>query len=194
MQRIIFDLRGNGGGYLDEAVNIVDLFLPEERMVVFTAGRAFRDTTKYLTSEPALFADEPLVILVNGGSASASEIVAGAVQDWDRGLMLGSTTVGKGSAQQVVNIDEHSELQAHDGRVAHAIGTFHRQAHAQRFHARQRSGDGFSHQDTRTHCARRGRDHPGRGRHDAPGQSAVVAAQRLFSQTISFSTMRASIE
>ena len=110
MQRIIFDLRGNGGGYLDEAVNIVDLFLPEERMVVFTAGRAFRDTTKYLTSEPALFADEPLIILVNGGSASASEIVAGAVQDWDRGLVLGSTTVGKGSVQQVVNIDEHSEL------------------------------------------------------------------------------------
>ena len=110
MQRIIFDLRGNGGGYLDEAVNIVDLFLPEERMVVFTAGRAFRDTTKYLTSKPAPFADEPLVVLVNGGSASASEIVAGAIQDWDRGLVLGSTTVGKGSVQQVVNIDEYSEL------------------------------------------------------------------------------------
>ena len=110
MKRIIFDLRGNGGGYLDEAVNIVDLFIPEERMVVFTAGRAFRDTTKYMTSEPALFSDEPLVILVNGGSASASEIVAGAIQDWDRGLVLGSTTVGKGSVQQIVNIDEYSEL------------------------------------------------------------------------------------
>ena len=110
MQRIIFDLRGNGGGYLDEAVNIVDLFLPEERMVVFTAGRAFRDTTKYLTSQPAIFADEPLIVLVNSQSASASEIVAGAIQDWDRGLVLGSTTVGKGSVQQVVQIDEHSEL------------------------------------------------------------------------------------
>ena len=110
MQRIILDLRGNGGGYLDEAVNIVDLFLSEEHMVVFTAGRAFRDTTKYLTSKPALFADEPLVILVNGGSASASEIVAGAIQDWDRGLVLGSTTVGKGSVQQVVNINDYSEL------------------------------------------------------------------------------------
>ncbi len=110
MKRIIFDLRGNGGGYLDEAVEIVDLFLPEERLVVFTAGRAFRDTTKYLTSQPALFADEPLIVLVNGQSASASEIVAGAIQDWDRGLVLGSTTVGKGSVQQVVQIDEHSEL------------------------------------------------------------------------------------
>jgi carboxyl-terminal processing protease len=110
MKRIILDLRGNGGGYLDEAVDIVDLFLPEERIVVFTAGRAFRDTTKYLTSKPALFADEPMIVLVNGQSASASEIVAGAIQDWDRGLVLGSSTVGKGSVQQVVPIDEHSEL------------------------------------------------------------------------------------
>ncbi len=110
MKRIILDLRGNGGGYLDEAVDIVDLFLPEERMVVFTAGRAFRDTTKYLTSKPALFADEPMIVLVNGQSASASEIVAGAIQDWDRGLVLGTSTVGKGSVQQVVPIDEHSEL------------------------------------------------------------------------------------
>ncbi|MFT5374994.1 MAG: carboxyl-terminal processing protease [Candidatus Latescibacterota bacterium] len=110
MKRIILDLRGNGGGYLDEAVDIVDLFLPEERMVVFTAGRAFRDTTKYLTSRPALFTDEPMIVLVNGQSASASEIVAGAIQDWDRGLVLGSSTVGKGSVQQVVPIDEHSEL------------------------------------------------------------------------------------
>ncbi len=110
MKRIIFDLRGNGGGYLDEAVEIVDLFLPEERLIVFTAGRAFQDTTKYLTSQPALFADEPLIVLVNGQSASASEIVAGAIQDWDRGLVLGSTTVGKGSVQQVVQIDDHSEL------------------------------------------------------------------------------------
>jgi len=110
MKRIILDLRGNGGGFMDEAVHIADLFLPKERLVVFTAGRAFRDTTKYFTKEPALFADEPLVVLVNGQSASASEIVAGAIQDWDRGLVLGSSTVGKGSVQQVVKIDEHSEL------------------------------------------------------------------------------------
>jgi len=110
MERIILDLRGNGGGFLNEAVEIADLFLPADQLVVYTAGRAFKDTTKYNTSNPALFPTEPLIILVNSQSASASEIVAGAIQDWDRGLVLGSTTVGKGSVQQVIPIDEHSEL------------------------------------------------------------------------------------
>ena len=110
MERIILDLRGNGGGFLNEAVDIADLFLPAEQLVVYTAGRAFKDTTKYSTSNPALFSTEPLIILVNSQSASASEIVAGAIQDWDRGLVLGSTTVGKGSVQQVIPIDKHSEL------------------------------------------------------------------------------------
>jgi len=110
MKRIILDLRGNGGGFLNEAVNIADLFLEAGKLVVYTAGRAFSDTTRYSTSNPALFSEEPLIILVNSQSASASEIVAGAIQDWDRGLIIGSTTVGKGSVQQVIPIDEHSEL------------------------------------------------------------------------------------
>jgi len=103
-QRLIFDLRGNGGGYLDEAVKIADLFLPKDRLVVFTAGRAFAKSTEYVTSRDAILKDEPLIILVNGSSASASEIVAGAVQDWDRGLILGGPTVGKGSVQQTIPI------------------------------------------------------------------------------------------
>ena len=110
MQRLVFDLRGNGGGYLQEAVQIADLFLPKARLVVFTAGRAFEDTSKYFTRDDALLSDEPLIILVNGQSASASEIIVGAVQDWDRGLILGATTVGKGSVQQVVHIDDKAEL------------------------------------------------------------------------------------
>ena len=110
MKRIILDLRGNGGGFLNEAVDIADLFLPTDRLVVYTAGRAFQDTTIYETSNPASFAEEPLIVLVNSQSASASEIVAGAIQDWDRGLVIGSTTVGKGSVQQVIPINEHSEL------------------------------------------------------------------------------------
>ena len=110
MQQLIFDLRGNGGGYLEEAVHIADLFLPRDRLVVFTAGRAFEDTVKYKTGEDALLHDTPLIVLVNGLSASASEIVAGAVQDWDRGLVLGTTTVGKGSVQQIVHIDDRAEL------------------------------------------------------------------------------------
>ena len=110
MQRLIFDLRNNGGGYLEEAVQIADLFLPRDRLVVFTAGRAFKDTSKYFTREDALLKDTPLIVLVNRLSASASEIVAGAIQDWDRGLVLGTTTVGKGSVQQVVPIDDRAEL------------------------------------------------------------------------------------
>ena len=110
MERLIFDLRGNGGGYLEEAVQIADLFLPRNRLVVFTAGRAFPDTARYETSEEAQLHDTPLIVLVNHQSASASEIVAGAIQDWDRGLVLGTTTVGKGSVQQIVHIDDRAEL------------------------------------------------------------------------------------
>ena len=110
MQRLIFDLRRNGGGYLEEAVQTADLFLPRDRLVVFTAGRAFPDTARYETSEDALLRDTPLIVMVNHLSASASEIVAGAIQDWDRGLVLGMTTVGKGSVQQIVHIDDRAEL------------------------------------------------------------------------------------
>ena len=110
MKRLIFDLRGNGGGYLAEAVQIADLFLPKDQLVVYTAGRAFSDTTKYFTQEEPMFGEGPLMVLVDGGSASASEIVSGAVQDWDRGLVLGTPTVGKGSVQQTVNIGDRAEL------------------------------------------------------------------------------------
>ena len=111
MKRLIFDLRGNPGGFLDEAVKIADLFLPPNRLVVYTAGRAIKDPVKYFTTpEEPVFGEGPMVVLVDGLSASASEIVAGAVQDWDRGLVLGLPTVGKGSVQQTVPIDKETEL------------------------------------------------------------------------------------
>ncbi|MFA6109834.1 MAG: S41 family peptidase [Candidatus Latescibacterota bacterium] len=110
MKRLIFDLRGNGGGYLQEAVEVADLFLPKDRLVVYTAGRAMADTARYLTNREALIGEMPLVVLVDRASASASEIVAGAVQDWDRGLILGTPTVGKGSVQHTVAIGENAEL------------------------------------------------------------------------------------
>ncbi|MEW6752875.1 MAG: S41 family peptidase [Candidatus Latescibacterota bacterium] len=110
MKSLVLDLRGNGGGYLQEAVQVADLLLPRERLVVFTAGRAFRDTSRYVTEQEAVARDEPLVVLVDHASASASEIVAGAVQDWDRGLILGTPTVGKGSVQQTIAIGDRAEL------------------------------------------------------------------------------------
>ena len=109
MQRLLFDLRSNGGGYLEEAVQTADLFLPRDRLIVFTASRV--DTIrKYFTHEDAILHDTPLIVLVNHQSASASEIVAGAIQDWDRGLVLGATTVGKGSVQHIFEIDDRAEL------------------------------------------------------------------------------------
>jgi len=110
MKRLIFDLRGNGGGFLEEAVRVADLFLPANRLVVYTAGRAFKDTTERETQHEALYGDGPLVVMVDGASASASEIVAGAIQDWDRGLILGTPTVGKGSVQQTISIGDRAEL------------------------------------------------------------------------------------
>ena len=138
MQQLIFDLRGNGGGYLEEAVHIADLFLPRDRLVVFTAGRAFEDTVKYKTGEDALLHDTPLIVLVNGLSASASEIVAGAVQDWDRGLVLGDYDRGQGFRSTDRPHRRPRRAQADHGCLAHAFGPLHRQAHAQGLHARPR--------------------------------------------------------
>ena len=110
MKSLILDLRGNGGGYLQEAIHLADLLLPKNRLVVFTAGRALPDTSRYYTQHPSLLDDEPLIVMVDRTSASASEIVAGAVQDWDLGLILGTPTAGKGSVQQTVPIGEKAEL------------------------------------------------------------------------------------
>lgn len=101
---LIFDLRSNGGGLLDEAVRTVDFFLEPERLVVYTQGRDPESEQRFLSTRQPLVDDIPLVVLVNRGSASASEIVAGALQDWDRGLIMGQTTFGKGLVQQVFNI------------------------------------------------------------------------------------------
>lgn len=101
---LIFDLRSNGGGLLDEAVQTANFFLPKDRLVVYTRGREAESEQRFLSTQEPIIADKPMVVLVNGGSASASEIVAGALQDWDRGLIMGQTTFGKGLVQQIFNI------------------------------------------------------------------------------------------
>ena len=99
---IILDLRGNPGGLLNAAVDVVDKFLPSNLLVVSTRGRLREQSRSHKTRhDPILPADIPLVILVDERSASASEIVAGAIQDWDRGLIVGAQTFGKGSVQTV---------------------------------------------------------------------------------------------
>jgi len=106
MKSLIFDLRSNPGGLLNQAGEISELFLKKGSLVVFTKGRGDEKEQKFFTRrDPHIPLNMPLVVLVNKASASASEIVAGAVQDLDRGLVLGDTTFGKGSVQSVFPID-----------------------------------------------------------------------------------------
>ena len=107
---IILDLRGNPGGLLTQAVAVADKFLKPGRMVVSTRGRGSSQDREYRTKEPPLMSGVPLVVLVNGQSASASEIVAGAIQDSDRGLILGTQTFGKGSVQTVRQVGKETAL------------------------------------------------------------------------------------
>jgi len=101
---LVFDLRSNGGGLLDEAVQTANFFLPKDRLVVYTRGRDPDSEQRFHSTEEPILPDVPMVVLVNGGSASASEIVAGALQDWDRAIIMGQTTFGKGLVQQVFSI------------------------------------------------------------------------------------------
>jgi carboxyl-terminal processing protease len=102
MKGLIFDLRQNNGGLLSQAVEVANLFLEPGQMVVYTKGRHSFQNTEHRSKRPALLKSEiPLVVLIDKGSASASEIVAGAVQDHDRGIILGMQSFGKGSVQTI---------------------------------------------------------------------------------------------
>ncbi len=105
---IILDLRGNPGGRLDMAINITSLFI-EDGVIVAESGENEHQTEHDAVGD-ALVSDLPLVVLVDGGSASASEIVAGAIQDYDRGELIGETTFGKGSVQRLFNLKDGSIL------------------------------------------------------------------------------------
>ncbi|OYD15190.1 hypothetical protein CH330_06405 [candidate division WOR-3 bacterium JGI_Cruoil_03_51_56] len=102
--KIIFDLRSNGGGLLKEGCEVTDFFLPKDRLIVSTKGRVPQSQKEFLAGTPAAHGNFPMVVLVDRGSASAAEIVAGAIQDWERGLILGDTTFGKGSVQTIHQI------------------------------------------------------------------------------------------
>ncbi len=109
LQGLILDLRGNPGGLLESAVKIVSLFVPKNTLVVYTKG--FREKEyRFYTEDDPLLLHIPLVVLVNGGSASASEIVAGALQDLDRAVIVGQPTFGKGLVQKVFNIDRSKDV------------------------------------------------------------------------------------
>jgi carboxyl-terminal processing protease len=106
---MILDLRNNGGGLLDQAVETANLFLERDKLIVYTQGRSEVKREFHATREP-VFTDGPLVVLVNEGTASASEIVSGAIQDWDRGVIIGNTTFGKGLVQQIFGMSNDTYL------------------------------------------------------------------------------------
>ncbi len=104
MKQLILDLRGNPGGILDAAVGVADHFVDKGQMIVYTKGRTSDSAQEYLAPGKHQRIDVPLVVVVNHGSASASEIVAGAIQDHDRGLVVGETSWGKGLVQSVYTL------------------------------------------------------------------------------------------
>ncbi|HHV03722.1 MAG: S41 family peptidase [Bacteroidales bacterium] len=107
---IVLDLRGNGGGLMDEAVKLLSIFLPKNTMVVSARGRLARFDVEHYTKEEPLDTRTPLVVLVNKGSASSSEIVAGAIQDLKRGVIVGEKTFGKGLVQTIRPLSYNANL------------------------------------------------------------------------------------
>lgn len=99
---IVLDLRDNPGGLLSQAVDVTEAFVPRGSLVVYTKGRAAGADSKAYAQGDQPHTEQPLIVLSNGGSASASEIVAGAIQDLDRGLVVGTTSFGKGSVQSLI--------------------------------------------------------------------------------------------
>ena len=110
MDKLILDLRGNGGGLLTEAARIVSIFVPQNSLVATSRGRGGKEMTVYRTQQEPLDEKLKLVVLVDGGSASASEIVSGALQDLDRATIMGTRTYGKGLVQNVHSLPYGGQL------------------------------------------------------------------------------------
>ena len=133
MKRLVLDLRGNGGGLMTEAVNIVSMFVPKGSVAVSSKGRAGGSNATYRTSGEPLDTEIPIVVLVDSGSASASEIVSGALQDYDRATIIGTRTYGKGLVQSIRPLPYDGQLKVTtanyytpSGRCVQAIDYSHR--------------------------------------------------------------------
>ncbi len=110
VQGLVLDLRNNPGGLLTSAVEVSEKFLDSGKLVVYTEGRVRNQNMRFQSNSKRVFTDFPMVVLVNQGSASASEIVAGALQDWGRAVVLGSQSFGKGSVQTIIPLSDGSGL------------------------------------------------------------------------------------
>jgi len=110
MEKLILDLRNNSGGYLSQAVAVADKFIEGGKIIVYTKGRIPSASEEYYSSDEATHKRYPLIVMISHGSASASEIVAGAIQDWDRGLIVGETSFGKGLVLRQFKLRDGSAL------------------------------------------------------------------------------------
>jgi carboxyl-terminal processing protease len=110
LKGVVLDLRDNPGGLLDAAVDVAEVFVPRGSVIVTTRGRGTRETREYVSQDDPLVPAYPLAVLINERSASASEIVAGAIQDLDRGVILGTQSFGKGLVQTVVPLPNEASL------------------------------------------------------------------------------------
>ncbi len=110
MKKLVLDLTGNPGGYMDRAVKMADEFLAGNPMIVYTTGKETRYDSEYRAQREGVFETAPLIVLIDEGSASASEIVSGAIQDNDRGLIVGRRSFGKGLVQMPFDLNDGSEL------------------------------------------------------------------------------------
>jgi carboxyl-terminal processing protease len=120
---LIFDLKGNGGGLLDQAQKIADEFLSDKKLVVYSEGRA-QPRSDLETYRNGLWEKGSLVVLTDEYSASASEIVSGAIQDWDRGLIVGRRTFGKGLVQRPIDLSDGSQMRLTIARYYTPSGRF----------------------------------------------------------------------
>lgn len=110
LKGVVIDLRGNGGGLLNEAIDIVNIFMPKNKLVVYTQGKTPDQNRNYYTKYEAEDTEIPLTILVNESSASASEIVSGSIQDFDRGVIVGQRTFGKGLVQNILPMTYNTQM------------------------------------------------------------------------------------
>ncbi len=121
LKKLVLDLRGNGGGILDEAVEMADEFLPGDKLITYTEGKHV-EKKEYRCKRVGQFETEPLVVLVDEGTASASEVLTGALQDWDRATIIGRRSFGKGLVQEQYDLSDNSALRLTVARYYTPVG------------------------------------------------------------------------
>jgi Periplasmic protease len=122
---LVLDLRNDPGGLLDQAVRISDHFIENGKLIVYTEGRDKESRMQFTASSRAKEPGYPIVVLINGGSASASEIVAGALQDHQRAIVMGTQSFGKGSVQTIIPLADESGLRLTTARYYTPKGAFY---------------------------------------------------------------------